>query len=462
MTTDTKDKTEVGPEQALLEYAMSLRKHVKDRRAVLVRVSRLTKYFRQPHHLRTAAAAFEPLLTRFDGRLFEFSNHDIVLCIHGASISDIDDVIIKVRYMFRDDENLTALEAETDDDVLCRWFDIEDDYKLFLKFAESRVENAGKEGEVPEPEPTASADDDEEDWDEDEDREEGKEDEAEGAAAGSAKAKAALPPAFSNDAGRTRPSKSPQEIATQGQLVEARDMTVSDLSKLVRAISTTDIEPFIQRSNVVLVSGEMDPRPVLSERQVSVVDVREAMLPSCREDAEPFLKRYLQQTIDRRAIQTIDSIEEAGSLATSLRATMAIVESQDFKEFEKRCVPQGGHRVVLEFSIVDVLLDVVGYLNVRAELRAKGYRVMIGDMDPFAFISLDRMELPCDFEKVRWEPSFEDYRHARPQEQFRNTVEKVGSHRVILADCVDARAFDFGQDAGINLYAGPHVEALAG
>ena len=102
----------------------------------------------------------------------------------------------------------------------------------------------------------------------------------------------------------------------------------------------------------------------------------------------------------------------------------------------------------------------MAYLNIRAELRTKGYRVMISDMDPFAFISINREELPADFEKVRWVKDFEDYRHAKPQEMFRKVIEETGNHRVILSSCNDSSAFDFGQAAGINLFSGSHIDSI--
>lgn len=468
MVAKKKTLTQIGPEEAWYEYARSLKRHTQGRRAVIVRLSVLGKYHRQPHHLRTASKAFDILQKKFEGQIFVLSNSDIVVCLKGARVSAIDDVIIKVRYMFQGDEELKALEARSDQDEFCHWFDLEDEYKAFLATAKSRAqpqksddtegqpadmtETSGKAGaEVPEPFADAESDD-------------------LGADDSGAEATSLFQSSDTfgvSSGGEVKPGPRPgvtyREITRPGRRdLETRDMTIDDLQKLVRSIATTDMEPFIKRYDILLIAGGMAPKPVLAERNVPLSGIREALLPSCREDAEPYLKRYLQQAVDQRTLKCIQSIDEGGSLATSLRTTIPAIESQDFKDFEVRCAARGGHRVVLEFSIIDILLDVVGYLNVRAELRSRGYRVMIGDMDPFAFISLDRLELPCDFEKVRWVPEFQDYRHARPQELFREAVEKVGSHRVILSGCDDSVAFEFGQEAGINLYSGSYTDSMAG
>lgn len=441
MAAKTKVKTTIGPEEALYEYVKSLKRHAKDRRAVHVKLSVLGKYYRQMHHLRTVTKSFDKLLKRFEGQLFLLSNSDIVLCLKGVKISEIDDVIIKVRYMFEDDETLRSLEAKSDEDVLCRWFDLSEDYTAFLEFAEKRLDQDREDGHDDIISKAPSVEEKGEDCT---DQSSSPEDES-----GTEKA-----PMVKG----VRPGVVYREIRHTVQSVEARDMTVSDLSKLVRAISTADLSGYLRRRNVILMAGDMEPRPVLTERHVALADIRQALLPSCREDAEPYLKRYLQQAVDQRTLRCIQQIDESDALATNLRTSIGMIKTDDFKEFEARCTARGGQRVVLEFSIIDIMLDVVGYLNVRAELRARGYRVMIGDMDPFAFISLDRLELPCDFEKVRWVPEFEDYRHARPQELFRETVEKVGNHRVILSGCTDHKSVEFGKSVGINLFCGPHID----
>ena len=431
----------LNPEEAMLEYVKSLKRHTQGRRAVLVRFAILTKYFRQPHHQRAATNEFAPLLRRFEGQMFTLSNSDVLCVLNGARVADMDDAVLKVRFMVRDDENLKALEARSEDDVLCRWFDIEKDYDEFLAFAQQRFETGEDPDSPPPPEesdPAGSAD--------------------------HHVAKLTDVPKQEPDDRKViqtaRPGVVYKPISAPGKKGIQRDLSIGDLGKLMTAITNADLEPYLQRQEVRLIAGAMEPRPVLTERFVPTSAVLEALMPNCRSIVDPLLSRRLREVIDRRTLAAIASIDDTGALATCLKPSVHTISSKEFQEFDKRCAPQGGQRIVLEFSLIDILLDAVAYLNVRAELRAKGYRVMISDMDPFAFIAINRAELPADFEKVRWVKEFEDYRHARPQELFKEMVEEAGNHRIILSSCDDSTAFEFGQAAGVNLFSGSYINDI--
>lgn len=430
----------LSPDEALLEYAKSLRRHTEGRRAVLVRFAVLTKYFRQPHHQRAATNEFAPLLRRFEGQMFTLANSDVLCVLKSARVADMDDAVLKVRFMVRDDENLKRMEAQSEDDVLCRWFDIEKDYEEFLDFAQQRFET-GEDPDSPPPPPETGPED-------------GK--------SGQDTAAKKTPGGNGDDAVimTVRPGVVYKPISAPGKKGSQRDLSIADLDKLINAINAADLEPYLQRREVRLIAGSMEPRPVLTERFVPTGAMLDALMPNCRSIVDPLLSRRLREVIDRRTLTAIASIDDTGALATSLKTSVHTISSKEFQEFDKRCAPQGGQRIVLEFSLIDILLDSIAYLNVRAELRAKGYRVMISDMDPFAFVAVNRAELPADFEKVRWVKDFEDYRHARPQELFKEMVEEAGNHRVILSSCNDVAGFDFGQAAGINLFAGSYIDGI--
>lgn len=439
MNNKSAGKKLLSPEEALLEYAKSLKRHTKGRLAVLVRFAVLTKYFQQPHHQRMALNEFAPLLQRFEGQMFTLSNSDVLCVLNGARVADLDEAVLRIRYMVRDDENLKALEAQSEDDVFCRWFHIEQDYENFIKFARRRFET-GVDDMVFTPLPKADDGDD--------------------LYAAGPTEPTPQTPVDESVILTVRPGVVYKPISAPGKRGVQRDLSIADLDKLITAIETADLEPYLQRREVRLIAGALEPRPVLTERFVPTGAMLDALMPNCRSIVDPLLNRRLREVIDSRTLAAIASIDDSGALATCLKTSVRAISSKTFQEFDRRCAPKGGHRIVLEFSLIDILLDSVAYLNARAELRAKGYRVMISDMDPFSFISINRAELPADFEKVRWVKEFGDYRHSRPQELFSEVVEEAGNHRVILASCNDSEAFDFGQAAGINLFAGSYIDDI--
>ena len=82
-------------EAALLDFAESLRKFTKGRRAVHLHLSKLRPYNRRARHMRVAVSAFDELIRDFDGVLYRLFNNDLVVIFNGASVADIDHVVIK-------------------------------------------------------------------------------------------------------------------------------------------------------------------------------------------------------------------------------------------------------------------------------------------------------------------------------------------------------------------------------
>src|ERR1700741_436835 len=90
-------------EDLLLDYAERLVNHLPGRRAVHIHMSRLQRLHRRQRHMAIAAASFDPLAKRCQGQVFRLTNHDIVVVLKGASVAEIDDIVLRLRYMFDDD-----------------------------------------------------------------------------------------------------------------------------------------------------------------------------------------------------------------------------------------------------------------------------------------------------------------------------------------------------------------------
>ena len=103
-------------EERLYDYAKGLKKFRKGRRAVLIRMSELSRLYADRRYSISTMQSFAPLLREFEGIILELRNKDIICCINGASYADIDNVVLKLRIMFRDDENLKHYE-DSDEDI---------------------------------------------------------------------------------------------------------------------------------------------------------------------------------------------------------------------------------------------------------------------------------------------------------------------------------------------------------
>lgn len=118
------------------DYARRVGTHRKGRRAVHVHISRLSRASQQPNDLRLAAEAFLPLERRYEGQTYRLANHDLVFVGKDVTVAAMDEVVLRLRYMFSDDPLFKTVEQNTDD-RFCTYYDMSQDYDAFLAMAEN-------------------------------------------------------------------------------------------------------------------------------------------------------------------------------------------------------------------------------------------------------------------------------------------------------------------------------------
>lgn len=303
--------TRVSAEEALFDYAKSLERHSKGRRAVLVNISRLTRYSREARHLRSALEAFDPLMSRFPGQLFELRNEDIVCVVDGASYSDIDEVILRIRYLFRDDENLKQAERNDDEDILCRWFDIGEEYLDFLNFARARFEGRAdvmkSDGDLQQdaaPAATAAHRPDD-------------------VASPGPDLRCSTPAAQPVDmnevsaAERLKPRPNVSYRPIERPAVEPRrkrPLQPMDLAKVEAALETMDVENLVRRQNICLIGNEHEIRPIIVEHFIPILALERRLLPETDIASNPWLIQHLRGVLDLRMLSAIHAIRDRKSV----------------------------------------------------------------------------------------------------------------------------------------------------
>ena len=117
------------PEAALLETAERIGRIREDRLAVHVHLSDLLPQNREEGRIRIAARLFESMVDAYRGQMFVLTNSDIVLLCKDARMSDLDQVVYKLRALFSKDP-LTYTDGEND--RFATYYDIEIEYDEFL------------------------------------------------------------------------------------------------------------------------------------------------------------------------------------------------------------------------------------------------------------------------------------------------------------------------------------------
>lgn len=380
------------------EYVRRLANQTQGRRVVVLHVSRLQASNRREHHLRIIRDAFEPLARRCEGQVFQFRDDDLALAFKGASAAEIDDVVLKVRYLFANDP-LVAPEAEGGESF-ATWYDLEfGDYPALMTDTTRRAAEA-------------------------------------------------------EQARRARPATPPPPPLAP--LDPAR------LARIEAALVSIDLVPMIRRQIVCTLIDGMPPAPVMNELYVAIPMLRKALMPDVDLAANRWLFQYMTEALDKRVLAALPALEGVTEMSTSINVNLATLLSPQFLAFDKALRQKTQKTIVLELQPIDAFGDMGAFIFAREVLRDRGYRFCLDGLSHLTFPLIDRDRLKLDFQKIAWHPEMlADARGDRGRD-LAAAIERAGPQRVILCRCDDERAVQFGKALGIRLFQGRHIDALLG
>ena len=430
----------------MIDYARQLRRHTSGRRSIHVRISRLEKHYQDQHYRRFVASALRPLITNFGATMFALPNHDIVLIVKDAAVDTIDTLINHARRKFRDSELMRGLDpVQGISDAFVEWFDLEEDYQGYLEHIQDfGAFLAGDTTEYAAPSPAASV-------------------ASESAAVPSPDVEPMSPQAV-------RPVAAKQPDAAANENVPGRAAVIPLLGKtdrifdpellvsLTNALQTVDITGMIRKQQVMAILSNEPALPIMMHRYMPRSVVFEALFEAKVTESNKWLEGYLSDYLANKILFAVPNMENDASIASSLRVTVDSVCSPGFDLFDKALGRKARSSIILDFSVLDGMLNLGRYDVAHEKISRLGYRVMISDLDPRALVWLNYENFSADFLKLKvpaepahvWlTPSWEKIL----QEQ----VQRFGLARVILDGCDQPEDIEIGQRLGITLFQGEAV-----
>ena len=133
----------VTQESLLLGAAERIDRIRQGRLAIHVHLSRMRPQNRQEGHIRIALRMLEPMINAYRGQMFLLGNSDIVFMLKEPNITDVENMVFKLRALFSKDP-LTFLDKGDGVDNFCTWFDlgVTSDYEAFVAMSRSVTEDA--------------------------------------------------------------------------------------------------------------------------------------------------------------------------------------------------------------------------------------------------------------------------------------------------------------------------------
>ena len=387
----------------LLDYTQRLDRHRDERRAVHIHLSRLQAQNRREQHIRVAVNTFEDLVSQFDGQIFSLGNCDLVFICKSAKISDIEEAVTKLRFLFSED-SLTQATADQKVDPFCTWYDIEQHYPEFLNLAEKL-----------------------------------------------------------NDAELKREKQlaTMEQEAGKSKADTRQPMNPEQLGKLEEFLARSDLSSVIRRQPICAVVGENPPQSVFKELYVSIMDLASTVLPDVNLTGNRWLFQHLTQTLDVRMLKHLAKADDSELFSSiSINLNISTIMSPDFLVFDSSLRTGSRGTIVIELQPADVFSDFNGFMFARDFLREKGYRVCLDGISISLFEFIDRKRLGLDLVKLFWTPEIGDSASADRRELIRTQINELGRSRIILSRCDTPSSIRVGQELGVSLYQGRYIDKV--
>lgn len=392
-------------EYLLLDYAQRLDRHREGRRAVHVHLSRLKPQNRREHHLRIAINTLEDFVSAYEGQIFLLGNADIIFVTRGAKLPQLDEAVMRLRYLFSEDP-LTMHDPEEVEGHgrFATFFNIETQYPKFLELCEQVYEEE-----------------------------------------------------------RARQKRLANMAEQTGDTEDSRrPLNPEQLGKLEELLGRADLTSVFRRQAVCAMSKDSDePKPIFNELYISILDLAKSVLPDVNLAANRWLFQHLTQTLDRRVLKLLAKADDSSLHSSfSVNLNVSTILAPEFLEFDASLRMGGRGTLVIELQIVDIMADFQAFLFARDFAREKGYRICLDGITPELLPFIDRHRMGLDLIKLNSNAVFDQ---AGPEEKFNRIaedVDRVGKGRIILARCDNQRMINTGRKMGITMFQGRYLDQM--
>lgn len=400
-----KNSTVASQEYLLLDYAQRLDRHREGRRGVHVHLSRLKPQNRRDHHIRIAVNSIEDFVAAFEGQIFQLGNADIVFVTRGANLQQLDDTVMRLRYLFSED----PLTLADPDDVgghgkFATLYNIEGQYKKFLDMAERVFEDE-----------------------------------------------------------RARQKRLAQMAAETGDSIEdsRRPLKPQQLGRLEEFLERADLSSVLRRQAICAVAENSDPKPIFNEVFISIVDLAKTVLPDVNLGANRWLFQHLTAVLDRRVLKMLARAEDSTLTSSfSINVNVQTVLAPEFLEFDASLRMGSRGTLVVELQIIDMLSDFASYNFAREFVKEKGYRICLDGVQADLLPLINRQHMGIDLIKLSSSAVFDDGGSEERRAEIAEQVERIGRGRIILARCDNEAMVRTGQKMGITMFQGRYLDTI--
>lgn len=392
-------------ESVFLDFVQRLERHRDERSGVHLHLSRLKPQNRRDHHLRIAINTLEDFLRAYEGQIFTMGNADLVFVCKGTSMQELDEIVMRMRYLFSDDPLTNSASGEGGHGQFATLYNVANQYSRFLELAKKL---------------------------------------------------------YADEIARKKRLQKLAQQSGEGVTQEVRrPLSPQQLGRLEEILERSDLSAVFRRQAVCVIGKDEDvPKPMFRELFISIMDLAKTVLPDVDLIANRWLFQHLTQTLDKRVLKLLTRADDS-SLHSSFSVNLNVntLLSKEFLDFDDSLRMGSRGTLVVELQLIDILSDFNNFIFARDFAREKGYRVCLDGVTSELLPFIDRHGLGVDLVKLAASPVFDSVDDDGGRlEDIAAKVQKVGKGRVILARVDNEMMISNGQAMGITMFQGRHID----
>ena len=387
-------------EELLLDYLLHLEKHKTGQRAVYIQLSMLQRHNRRDHHVRLAADTFSQLIKSKKGQLFILKNLDIFFAYRGECHDDVETSIFKLRYLFSEDPFLES-KIENLKQPFQRYFNVERDFKNMVYFIRNNTR-----------------------------------------------------PAIQNQEKRQKINPPSHQLKCE----QDKQLTPQSLGALAQALKNTDLTNMIRSETICGLVGHAVPQILINELFISIETLGETLIPGINLKNRKWLYYHLTEIIDKRMLATLRKSNHLfGKGDICLNLNVSTLLSQEFALFDDKLLASERNTVIVNLQLIDILSNLSEFATAREYAKYRDYRICIDGLTHETLNLINTERLGTDLVKITWSSEGLESAYKNNLSGLFNTM---GTPRVILCQCNNKEAIDFGHKFGIGMFQGLYIEKI--
>jgi len=370
--------------------------------AIHFHLGKLMEEYKSDYQFNIAINLIHDLLKSYEGDIFLLSDHSIIVLCYGLPQEVHNKIIFQLRYLYANDP-LAYTETGNENPAFCTSYVLKNSWKEFWDLCSQRL-------------------------------------------------------AASQKKVKSTPPDEAAEVAKGGESGKKSSLNASALANIERDLRYADLNRAVRRQAICTVQPGVPMRNVFEELYINITHLRQVLRTDVDFLSNRWLFKYFTQSLDQRMLEFLRTHPRFLEKPISINLNAETLLSPWFAEFDAMLKAETKVAIVIEVPAIDIFANMELFMRAKAQVQKQGYRVCLDGLTAMSFTQINREKLGVDILKLQWNADSHNDLNNQQNKDLAAAVANCGTNRVILCRCDDLSAIEYGQELGISLFQGRHID----